>query len=77
MEVFHFALNPGGYLFLGSSESVDGAGDLFVTVDKEAHIYQGRAVDPACDDSPARRVARRARRPTAARSGAHARTEGA
>ncbi|MGB9178625.1 MAG: CheR family methyltransferase [Pyrinomonadaceae bacterium] len=43
MQVFHFALNPGGFLFLGSSESVDGATDLFMPVDKEAHVYQSRA----------------------------------
>jgi two-component system CheB/CheR fusion protein len=46
MQVMHFALNPGGFLFLGTSESVDGAGDLFVTVDNEAHVYQGRVVTP-------------------------------
>ncbi len=46
MRIMHFALNPGGFLFLGTSESVDGAGDLFVTVDKEAHVYQGRVVTP-------------------------------
>jgi two-component system CheB/CheR fusion protein len=44
MQVFHFALNPGGFLFLGTSESVDGSGDLFMTVDKEAHLYQSRAI---------------------------------
>ena len=31
---------PGGYLFLGCSESPDGTGDLFATVDKDAHIYE-------------------------------------
>jgi len=45
MEVLHFALNPGGYLMLGASESVDGASDLFSVVDKEHRIYQGRAVE--------------------------------
>src|SRR5829696_646611 len=45
MDVMHFALNPGGYLMLGSSESIDGAGDLFSVVDKEQRIYQGRAVE--------------------------------
>jgi chemotaxis methyl-accepting protein methylase len=45
MEVLHFALNPGGYLMLGASESVDEAGDLFSVVDKEHRIYQGRAVE--------------------------------
>jgi len=44
MDLMHFALNPGGYLFLGSSESVDGASDLFMSVDKEAHIFQSRPV---------------------------------
>ena len=42
METFHFALNPGGYLFLGNSESVDGAGDLYATVSKENHVFQSR-----------------------------------
>jgi two-component system CheB/CheR fusion protein len=45
MEVLHFALNPGGYLMLGASESVDGAGDLFSVMDKEHRIYRGRAVE--------------------------------
>ena len=32
MDVLHFALNPGGYLMLGASESVDGAVDLYSVV---------------------------------------------
>ena len=63
MEVLHFALNPGGYLMLGSSESVDGAGDLYAAVDKEHRIYQGRAVEtrlvfPVPDGSLALRLAK-------------------
>ena len=42
MDIFHFALDPGGYLFLGTSESVEGAGHLFSTVSRENHIYQSR-----------------------------------
>ncbi len=42
METFHFALLPGAYLFLGTSESVDGAGDLYATLSRENHIYQSR-----------------------------------
>ncbi|HUQ30716.1 MAG TPA: CheR family methyltransferase, partial [Pyrinomonadaceae bacterium] len=66
MQVMHFALNPGGYLFLGTSESVDGAGELFVTVDKDAHAYQGRAVTPRVtiplpDVSPGERFDQRPR----------------
>ena len=44
IDTFHFALRPGGYLFLGTSESPDGASNLFVTLDKDAHLYQSRAV---------------------------------
>jgi two-component system CheB/CheR fusion protein len=44
LEVIHFALNPGGHLFLGSSETIDGALDLFSIVDNEHHIYKGRPV---------------------------------
>lgn len=46
LEVFHFALNPAGYLFLGSSESIDGTGDLFTPVDKEHQVFAGRPVPP-------------------------------
>ncbi|RYG03607.1 MAG: PAS domain S-box protein [Chitinophagaceae bacterium] len=44
IETFHFALNPGGYLFLGTSESVDGATDLYSTFDRESHVFQSRQV---------------------------------
>lgn len=38
-ETFHFALKPGGLLFLGSSESVDDGSPLFRVVDKKHRIY--------------------------------------
>jgi two-component system CheB/CheR fusion protein len=44
LETIHFALKPGGYLLVGTSESVDGSGDLFLTVDKQNHIFQSRQV---------------------------------
>ena len=44
MRLFHFALNPGGFLFLGASESADGSSDLFVTLDNDARLYQSRAL---------------------------------
>ncbi|PSR51848.1 histidine kinase [Adhaeribacter arboris] len=44
METFHFALKPGGYLFLGSAESVDGASDLYATVSRENRIFRSRQV---------------------------------
>jgi two-component system CheB/CheR fusion protein len=46
MDVLHFALDPGRFLFLGSSESTDGSGDLFDTLDREARLYQSRGISP-------------------------------
>jgi two-component system CheB/CheR fusion protein len=43
LEMFHFALRPGGYLFLGSSESADAAASHFDIVDKKHRIYHARA----------------------------------
>lgn len=42
METFHFSLNTNGHLFLGGSESVDSATDLFSAVSTEHRIYQIR-----------------------------------
>ncbi|WP_036177302.1 CheR family methyltransferase [Massilia sp. 9096] len=42
LEMFHFALKPGGYLFLGSSESAESVTDFFVPVDKKNRIYRAR-----------------------------------
>jgi two-component system CheB/CheR fusion protein len=38
--LFHYALRPGGYLFLGPSESVVGPPDMFRTIDKKHRIFQ-------------------------------------
>ncbi|MCP9231934.1 PAS domain-containing protein [Mesorhizobium sp. LMG 17147] len=42
IPIFHYALRPGGYLFLGTSESVGQYSDLFATVDKKHRIFQAR-----------------------------------
>jgi len=42
LDMFHFALRPGGYLFLGSSESTDGAAAHYEVVDKHHRIYRAR-----------------------------------
>lgn len=39
-DIFHYALKPGSYLFLGNSESAESAHELFQTVDKVHHIYR-------------------------------------
>jgi two-component system CheB/CheR fusion protein len=44
MQMFHFALRPGGYLFLGSSESADDCLDLFTPVDKRNRIFRAKNV---------------------------------
>lgn len=44
MELLHFALRPGGCLFLGASELLTSFGDLFSVVDKDHRIAQSRAV---------------------------------
>ena len=40
LALFHYALCPGGLLFLGSSESPAGDPGLFGTVDKKARLYR-------------------------------------
>jgi two-component system CheB/CheR fusion protein len=39
-STFHYALNPGGFLLLGSAETADNPPGLFRTVDRTARIYQ-------------------------------------
>ena len=40
---FHYALKPGGFLFLGASESIGGFTDLFAPVDKRQKIFSKKA----------------------------------
>src|SRR4029079_10532434 len=42
LTLFHFSLKPGGYLFLGSSESPGGLLDELDTLDEHAKIYRKR-----------------------------------
>ena len=44
LQTFHFALRPGGYLFLGSSESAEIAEELFFPVDKKNRIYRAKSI---------------------------------
>jgi two-component system CheB/CheR fusion protein len=39
-STFHYALNPGGFLFLGSSETADNPPGLFRMIHRTARIYQ-------------------------------------
>lgn len=42
IPTFHYALKPGGYMFLGTSEGIGQHGDLFATIDKKNRIFQAR-----------------------------------
>jgi two-component system CheB/CheR fusion protein len=43
LPVFHYALKPSGYLFLGPAESISRHTDLFAAVDKKHRIFRRRA----------------------------------
>ncbi len=47
IKTFHYALKPGGRLFLGSSESVTRSVRLFSVVDKKHRIFARREVESA------------------------------
>ncbi len=42
IPVFHYALRPDGWLFLGSAENIGGRSDLFTAVDQGSRIYRRR-----------------------------------
>jgi two-component system CheB/CheR fusion protein len=43
LSLFHYALKPGGFLILGSSESIGALGGSFQTVDRKHKIYAKKA----------------------------------
>ncbi|HEX2100286.1 MAG TPA: CheR family methyltransferase, partial [Candidatus Synoicihabitans sp.] len=43
-EIFHFALQPDGLLFIGSSESMDEGSPLFQILDKKNRLYRRKSV---------------------------------
>jgi two-component system CheB/CheR fusion protein len=46
LPMFHYALNPNGYLLLGSSESIGAFADLFALAHRKHKIYQKKSVSP-------------------------------
>ena len=40
IALFHYALNPGGTLFLGTSETTGDSGDLFIVLDRKSKLYE-------------------------------------
>jgi two-component system, chemotaxis family, CheB/CheR fusion protein len=65
LPTFHYALKPGGHLFLGASESIGGFGDLFEAADKKQKIYTKKAVA-----TPSLRLTPKGERSTGAGQGA-------
>jgi len=69
IPLFHYALNPGGALFLGTSETVGESAQLFQTVDRKWKLYvslaDGRPVRRRSVPELAPPVSGRAERPAA------------
>lgn len=45
IPLFHYALNPNGFLFLGNSETVAGFNDIFTALDKKWKIYRRKGME--------------------------------
>ncbi len=71
MGNFHYALRPGGFLFLGKSESLSGFSSLFEPVDRAHKIYARKPGTGHPSPGP-RRPAPESGGPTVARGGAPA-----
>ena len=50
IPLFHYALNPNGFLFLGPSETVGEFTNLFDTLDRKSKLYQRK--DVSCGEHP-------------------------
>lgn len=44
IPLFHYALKPGGFLFLGSSETIGEHGELFNVLDQKSKLYQSKEI---------------------------------
>jgi two-component system CheB/CheR fusion protein len=40
IPLFHYGLNPGGFLFLGTSETIGNNDDIFTVLDRKTKLYQ-------------------------------------
>jgi chemotaxis methyl-accepting protein methylase len=50
LPLFHYSLNPGGFLFLGSAETIGGFGSLFAPLEGKNRLY--RRLEPALQAEP-------------------------
>jgi two-component system CheB/CheR fusion protein len=54
IPLFHYALKPDGFLFLGSSETTGGFGDMFAVFDKKSKLYRRKQGMNGCYRAPLR-----------------------
>ncbi len=50
LPLFHYSLNPGGFLFLGSAETIGGFSNLFTPLDGRSRLY--RRLEPGLQTEP-------------------------
>jgi two-component system, chemotaxis family, CheB/CheR fusion protein len=48
IPLFHYGLNPGGFLFLGTSETVGNSDDIFTVLDRKTKLYQRKEQFQGC-----------------------------
>lgn len=65
IPLFHYALNPGGFLFLGTSETVGEFDDLFGTHDRKTKLYLRRDDLPGPQHAALHRLLSRTKAPDA------------
>jgi two-component system CheB/CheR fusion protein len=53
VPVFHYALKPGGLLFLGTSETASEFGEFFAALDRTAKVYRRKTDHPLLHPTPA------------------------
>ena len=46
IPLFHYGLNPGGFLFLGSAETIGSFSDLFAPLDERSRLYRRLSITP-------------------------------
>lgn len=56
IPLFHYALNPGGILFLGSSESIGDFDTLFSAIDRKLKVYQRKEVHNGIQKVPLNQI---------------------
>ena len=52
LPMFHYALKPGGLLFLGTSETASEYGEFFAVVDRTAKVYRRKSDPPSLPRAP-------------------------